>query len=175
MDADAQKSQSESNGDRNEAPDDALPEQFAVVDAKKANIVVRRIVETRAYAQSIDEWAEVERQRCADLEVLLLERYGAQLEAFALTAITDLNQRLNLERRACIRLPAGTLGFRVQSARLRIEDEQTAVEWCRLYLPEAISVTERVSRVKIHEFYEHTGQVADGTGLEEECIRFYVK
>lgn len=129
----------------------ATPEQFAIVDAKSANWVIRRIMEAREYAQQVDEWAEAEKSRAAHAEAFFLERYGAQLEEFARTAIAEQNGRFKHEPRKSLKLPAGTIGFRAQPRPkgcpgVRVVDEQAVIEWCRRKLPAAIRITERPPR-----------------------------
>lgn len=155
--------------------DDVNQEQFAVIDVRSANLVLRRIAEVRRYAQAVDEWADAEKNDCADIEEVLFARYGSQLEEFARTAVAEQNERFGETSRSFIRLPAGILGFSEQVARLKVVDEQEVIEWCRHHLPAAIRVTERVSRTDINGHFQVTGQIPQGTILCDKYIRFYVK
>ena len=51
-----------------------VPETFAVDDAASANWLVRKIVETRAYAKHVKEWADGELRRAEREELFFLHR-----------------------------------------------------------------------------------------------------
>lgn len=151
------------------------PGTFAVVDAKSANWVVRHILEARAYASRVDEWAEAEKQRAAEAEAFFMARYGEQLETFARAAIDEQNQTFKHDPRKSIKLPSGALGFRAQPVRVRVVDEPSVLTWCKRNLPAAVRVVERVSRTAINDHYEATGQMPEGSALDAEADRFYVR
>ena len=113
-------------------PLDSLPaRQFEVTHDNSANWVVRKIVEAEHYARRVKEWAERE-IKCSQVEATFFrQRFGLQLEAWA-------RQQLAHARRKCVKLPAGTVGFRTEPAKLNVTDEQKLVAWCRRSLPDAL-------------------------------------
>ena len=56
------------------APD--VPDAFAVDDASSANWLVRKVVESRNYAEHVKEWAALELRRAEREERFFLERFG---------------------------------------------------------------------------------------------------
>src|SRR5687768_14177659 len=60
-----------------------VPDGFGVRDGQTANWVVRKIVEARAYAVHVQEWAAREIRRAQGDEKFFLHRYGHQLEEWA--------------------------------------------------------------------------------------------
>src|SRR5688500_3272947 len=56
-----------------------VPERFAVRDAATASWAVRKIVETRAFARRVREWADRELRRAAADEEWLIRRFGPEL------------------------------------------------------------------------------------------------
>ena len=100
---------------------------FHVHDAATANWVVRKITEARLYAERVKEWAELERRRARREEEFLMRRFGAELEAWTRQQIDQQHGR-----NQTINLPAGRIGFRTESTRLAITDEQRLIAWCPL-------------------------------------------
>src|SRR5688572_26051871 len=81
--------------------------QFVIDSAERANWLLRKIVECRAYGQRAREFAEREQRRAAREEKRLLWRFGRQLEAWAAGEIAKSGGRLK-----SVALPAGTLSYR---------------------------------------------------------------
>lgn len=149
-------------------PPPDVPDRFEVHDAKSANWVVRRIVESRAYAEHVKQWAELELRRAERDEQFFLTRFGPQLEAWARGEIARL-------RRKSVKLPAGTLGFRTDPPRLLVADETKLIRWCRASLPDAIKVETHVLKSLVKDHVRHTGECPDGAEVSGGGQRFYVR
>lgn len=165
----------EVEGEVEEVPDAGaalvpLPERFIVNDIGSANWVVRRVMEARAYSQAIKEWADIEATRARREEEFLLQHFGAGLQQ----VLSEEMERAR-GRRKSLKLPAGTIGLRSEPLRLRVEDEDAALAWAKEHLPEAVRVTERVSRTALGEHLAQTGEVPDGCTLQEPTDRFYIR
>jgi phage host-nuclease inhibitor protein Gam len=146
-----------------------VPEAFHVHDAATANWVVRKITESRQYAQRVKEWAATEVRRAEHEEQFMLFRFGPQLEQWA---------RRELEvkhgRRKSICLPAGKAGFRTRQIRLEIQDEQIVLNWCKQNLPKTIIVKESLSKTVILEHIEVSGEIPPGCDVSGGEEAFYV-
>ena len=147
------------------------PALFEINSPERANWLVRKIVECRAYSARAREFAEREQRRAAREEKRLLWLFGRQLEAWAAAEIAKSGCR-----RRSVSLPAGTLSFRRVGARLIVDDEVAVLKWAREHCPEAIVTTERVSRTALAELMRATGIVPDvGAHVEPETERFHIK
>lgn len=113
-----------------------VAEGFTVHDEATANWLVRRIVELRAYRARVMAWAAGELRKTEQRERFFFERYGNQLERWAMQAIDESHQR-----KKSISLPAGVVGFRREPQRLIVNDENALRTWCRQNLPEAVKVS----------------------------------
>jgi hypothetical protein len=145
-----------------------VPETFAVDDAASANWLVRKIVETRAYAKHVKEWADGELRRAEREELFFLHRYGRQLEDWARAEIAK-------SRRKSIKLPGGTVGFRTEPPKLDVIDEAKLVAWCRTTLPTALRIETHVLKQPVKDHVVITGECPDGTAISGGGQRFYVR
>ena len=145
-----------------------VDDTFAVVDKGSANWVVRKIIETVNYAEHVKVWAEAEIKRAHREERFLRLRFGPQLEAW-------VRQQLAGAKRKCIKLPAGTLGFRTEPLKIDVADEQKLIAWCRRSLPDALKIETRVLKAIVKDHVRQTGEQPDGTNLAGGGQRFYVK
>ncbi len=145
-----------------------VPETFAVDDAASANWLVRKIVETRAYAKHVKEWADGELRRAEREELFFLHHYGRQLEAWARAEIAK-------GRRKSVKLPAGTVGFRTEPSKLDVADEAKLIAWCRRSLPGALRIQTHVLKQHVKDHVATTGECPDGTAISGGGQRFYVK
>ncbi len=172
-----------------------VDDAFHVVDEATASWVVRKVVECRAYAAHVRDWAERELQRAERDERWLLRRFGTELDDWL---------RAELRRRGgrarSVPLPAGTLGLRRQAGRLDVVDEASLVAWCERHLREALRVTvdaegdaaaelarwararEEDARVKnqvmrevLNRHVAEVGEVPDGVTVAGAEDRLYVK
>jgi hypothetical protein len=143
----------------------SAPEGFEVRGRPSANWLVRKIVEARAYAEQVKEWAALEIRRAEREERFFLERFGHQLEAWTRPQISS-------GRRKSLKLPAGTIGFRTESVHLEVKDETRLIAWCQHHLPDAIRVQTQVLKSLVNDHLEKTGECADIAGGGE---RFYVR
>ena len=173
MSSSADPGEPESNGDA--ATDivvlKSLPSNFSVADEQSANWLIRRMLESRAYAARVKAWAEQEAARAAREERTLVFLFGRQLEAWAKVEIEKLNGR-----RKSLALPAGTVGFRTVSPGLQVEDEQAVLEWARDNCPAAVTVVEKLSRSLVRQHFEQTGEMpADGARIEPGGEKFFVR
>ncbi|HEV2294522.1 MAG TPA: hypothetical protein VGR35_11755 [Tepidisphaeraceae bacterium] len=112
-----------------------LPSGFRVDDEATASWAVRKIVEARARAARVREWAARELRRSERDEQWLLRRFGPELEGWLRA---ELQRRGG--RRRCVALPDGTVGIRRQPARLEVVDESRVAAWCARHLPGAVRV-----------------------------------
>jgi hypothetical protein len=148
-----------------------VPKQFAIVDEDTANWLVRKINSARAYAASVKDFAERELRRAAREEQTLFFLFGRQIEAWARHEIEKLNGR-----RKSVSLPGGCIGFRKLAAKLVIDDEKVVLSWAKQNCPNAVVVTERLSKSALDDLVETTGVIPDGGAhVEPESERFYIK
>ena len=147
-----------------------LPERFAVTDVRTANWVVRRVMEARAYGQAVKEWAEAEATRAQREEEALLMHFGAGLHQ----VLAEEMERAR-GRRKSLKLPAGTIGVRSEPVRLRVADEERAIAWAKAHLPQAVRVSERISRTALNEHHVLSGEIPDGCELHDSGERFYIR
>jgi hypothetical protein len=149
----------------------SVPKQFAVVDAKTANWVVRKIVSAREYADHIKQWATLETRRAEREEITLMFLFGRQLEAWSKAEIEKLGGR-----KKSLSLPAGTVGLRTEPTRLIVDDEDVVLTWVRHHLPDAVEIVEKLKKTILNDHFKHTGDVPDaGIHLEPEREKFYVR
>src|SRR4051794_429772 len=90
----------------NEAPPTAPP-VFEIDSAERANWLVRRLVECRAYSERARAFAERERRRAEREERLLMARFAHQLERWL---VQQLGRQCG--RGKSVELPAGVVGLR---------------------------------------------------------------
>ncbi|HEY1683539.1 MAG TPA: host-nuclease inhibitor Gam family protein [Tepidisphaeraceae bacterium] len=145
-----------------------LPETFSVDDPTSANWVVRKIIEARNYAQHVKEWAEAECKRAQNEEQFFLFHYGIQLERWAKSEIDG-------SRRKCVKLPGGTVGFRTESRKLDVADEQKLIAWCRDNLPDALKIETHVLKSLVKDHVQNTGECPDGTNISGGSQKFYIR
>lgn len=146
----------------------APPDTFTVDDAASANWLVRKIVEARAYAKHVKLWADGEVKRAQNEERFFIQRYGRQLEAWA-------RSEISAARRKCVKLPAGTVGYRTEPRKLDVMDEQKLIDWCRKALPDALRVETHVLKSVMKEHVKETGECPDGADIGGGQQRFYIK
>ena len=172
-----------------------VPERFVIDDAPKASWVVRKIVEARKYGERVQQWCERELRRAEQEEEWLLRRFGAELEAWTKGELERVGGR-----RRSLNLPGGTIGFRLQPARVEVVDEQAVLTWCRSQLPIALKVTveandehglellrwhgqhaqesrlrQYVLREALNRHVHETGEVPDGAGVRPAADQFYMR
>jgi Bacteriophage Mu Gam like protein len=138
----------------NDIPSEHHAAVFVVDDERKANWLVKRIGEARAYRERVKQWAADETARSQRDEERLLYLYGGQLREWATTEITKLQGR-----RKSIHLPGGQVGFRHEQPKLVVIDEAAAIEWARLNCPEAIQIVEKFSRNALKAHFDETGEI----------------
>jgi hypothetical protein len=150
------------------AQDTAAPDTSEIEDASSANSIVRKIVEARAYAQHVKKWAEVEFRRAQREEQFFLQHYGHQLEAWARAELAKDR------RRKSIRLPAGTVGFRVEPKKLAPKDDEKLMAWCRRYLPSALVNRTLIVRDVLTKYIQKSGKCPDGAAITGGKPRLYI-
>lgn len=144
------------------------PDTFVVIDEASANWVVRKIIEARAYARHVKEWAQGELRRAEREEQFFLHAYGRQLEDWARALITKGGRK-------SLKLPAGTIGYRTDPPRLDVLDEQKLIEWCRTALPTALKIETHIFKQHIKDHFTITGECPDGAAITEGGQRFFVR
>ena len=102
-------------------------------------------------------------------EEFFLYRFGGQLEQRARAQLAAEDGR-----RKSIALPAGRVGFRNQPARLEVVDERLLLAWCKLELPAAVVVEERISKKVVTGYIKQTGECPDGAAISGDTERFFV-
>lgn len=179
-----------------ESADDSpnVPAKYSVTDAASANWLVRRIVETRSYADRVRAWAAIEVRRAEREERFFIHYYGSQLEQWTRAEIETLGGR-----RRSICLPGGTVGFRRSRARLLICDEAELLRWCHSHLVDALTleinatgadacklrqwcrtncsearINESVSRSGLDQYFRSTGEYPQGTEITSQ-EKFFIK
>ena len=145
-------------------------ELFSVRDQDTANWFVRRVVEKRRYKERVKEWAAQEVKRAEGEEERLLYLYGAQLRAWVTAELTRNRSRLK-----SLNLPAGCCGFRVEAARLVINDERLVLEWARVQCPTAVVTEERLVKIPINDHFSQTGELPPGTELQPKQEKFFIR
>jgi hypothetical protein len=141
-------------------------EAFEVRDNDSANWLIRRITESRAYAERCAVWAGAEHD-----EQFLMMRYGGQLTAYARQRIGEAGGR-----RRSVTFPAGVAGFRAVAARFVVDDEAAALTWAKRHTPHLVTVVERLSKSGLIEHIKQTGEIPDrGVRLEPARESFYLK
>jgi len=146
-------------------------EGFHVHDDSSANWVIRKIQEARAYSCRVAEWSEKEQVRAKREEDFFLFRYGQQLMDYARKKIDELGGR-----RKSIALPAGTLGFRKEHAKIIIDDEAAVLAWAKAHKPDLVTIIERLSKSGLNEHIDATGEIPEaGLHIEPEKEKFFVR
>ena len=144
-------------------------EGFLVHDESTANWLIRKITECRSYRERVERWAAMEIKRAEREEAFFLTRFGGQLEAWTRRQIAKQRSRKSL------RLPAGTVGFRTEPTRLAVTDEPALLAWCKVRLPSAVQVVERVLKSSIKNHVRSTGEVPSGAEVAGGEQKFYIK
>jgi len=145
--------------------------RFTVHDDATANWLIKKIVECRNYAKRCDDWCAREKNRARRDEEFFLFKYGPQLREYARQKITERNNRCK-----SVNLPAGTVGFRRENAKLVVDDDDLVLAWAKEHAPELVTIVEKVSKSALNEHVESTGEMPDrGAHMEPECERFFVK
>ena len=152
--------------DIDEPPD--VPTAFEIDSDVSANWLVRKIVEARAYAQQVKAWADLEVRRAERDERFFMQRFGAQLESWA-------RGQIALRRGKSIKLPAGTIGFRTESAKLSIVNDERLITWCERCLPGALRIETRIVKTTVNEHFDQTGECPEGVEIVGGGQRFYVR
>ena len=146
------------------------PEQFTVHDHRTANWLVKRIIANRQYGAQVKRWSESELKHVARTEAFLLNRYGRQLEQWAIHQIN-----INGGRRRFVALPAGRVCLRKIPGWVEVLDECKLIAWCRAHLPTAIVTTERLHRTQIRQHVGQTGEVPDGAEVRAATERIFIQ
>lgn len=159
------------------------------------NWVVRKIIAAREYKFHVEAYAAAEVRRAEAEEQYFWEKYAPQLRAW-----TQQQIAANKGKRKSIRLPAGTIGFRIEPTHLDIADPPAALAWCLEHLPSAVrlavdisgeqaaafrawqqthcpdaEVGERLLKSVLTEHAKETGELPPGATICAGQERFYVK
>jgi hypothetical protein len=117
----------------------SVPNGFAINCGEHANWLVRRIKEARSYGDSVKAWTEKEVRRAQREEQTLMFLFGRQLETWFAGELEKVRGR-----RKSISLPAGTIGLRMISPTLQIDDEQCVIAWAMTHCPAAVQTTRKL-------------------------------
>ena len=144
---------------------------FVIDNEDRANWLIRKIVELRAYHERVAAWAAREQSRAFHDEEWLMRRFGPELRAWAAVQIAAFKGR-----RKSINLPAGTVGFRHSAARLIVDHDSDVIAWAKTNCPDAITTVEKLSRAALKEHFEQTGELPScGAHIDPESEDFYVR
>jgi phage host-nuclease inhibitor protein Gam len=144
---------------------------FCIDSPERANWLVRRVLETRAYAIRVRTWAEQEQNRAERDEARMMYLFGRQLQDWAKQELAGQH-----DRRKSINLPAGIIGFRQTATQIRIDNQDAVMAWAREILPEAIIVKESLSKAAINGHFAATGEIPDaGITVEPSREKFYIR
>jgi phage host-nuclease inhibitor protein Gam len=155
-------------------PDEELeaqvPEHFEVRDEQTANWLVRRVLESRAYADRVQAWCDSEKRRARREEDFFVGRFGLQIERWL---------RDELEKRGgrskSVTMPAGRVGLRSVGPKLEVLDLDVVLAWAREHCPEAIKQTESLRKTPLNDHFEATGELPDGVYLQSPRDDFYIR
>jgi len=148
-----------------------VQETFNVHDDSTANWVIKKIVECRNYADRCDQWCAREKNRARRDEEFFLFKYGPQLRDYAKQKIAE-----GKNRRKSVNLPAGTVGFRKENAKLVVDDDTLVLAWAKEHAPELVTTVEKISKTALNEHLETTGEMPQkGVHIEPEREQFFVK
>ena len=148
--------------------DSVLSDTFEVRDESSANWVVRRSwkpAHTPSTSRNGRRWNFGGRRR---EEQFFLQHYGHQLEDWARARISKDR------RRKSIKLPAGTVGFRIEPTKVELKDDEKVIAWCRRSLPHALAVRTLIIRAVLTEHVRQTGECPDGADITGGKQRFYI-
>ena len=149
----------------------SVPKAFCIDSEDRANWLVRKIVAARDYSERVKAWCEQEQRRAAREEQTLLFLFGRQIERWARSEVAKLRGM-----RKSLRLPAGSVGFRSVGPRLVVDDERAVLQWAKVHLPDAVVVTEKLSKSVINEHAEKLGVIPDeGIHMEPASEKFFIK
>ena len=144
------------------------PDTSEIEDVSSANSVVRKIVEARAYARHVKKWAEAELRRAEREEQFFFRNYCDQLEEWT------RGELAKDRRRKSIRLPAGTVGFRIEPKKLALKDDKKLMAWCRRYLPNALVNRTLIVRDVLTNYIRKSGKCPDGAAITGGKLRLYI-
>ncbi len=149
----------------------SVPKQFAISDEKAANWLVRKVIASREYAARAKAWADLEIKRAEREEHCLLFLYGRQLESWTKDEIARRGGK-----RKSIAMPAGVASFRSVNPSLQIDDEQAVLVWAKGNLPDAIIITEKLSRSILADHFKATGEIpSTGAHVDKGGERFSIR
>jgi phage host-nuclease inhibitor protein Gam len=144
---------------------------FCIDSPERANWLVRRVLEARAYAIRVRSWAEQEQNQSERDEGRMMYLFGRQLQDWATRELAS-----QPGRRKSINLPAGIIGFRQTATQIRIDNQDAVMAWAREILPEAIIVKESLSKAAINGHFAATGEIPDaGITVEPSREKFYIR
>lgn len=157
--------------DEADALDDPIrvDDAFHVVDEQSANWVIRKITESRRYGDRVRAWAAAEIRRSEREEAFLMRRFGRELEDWCRHQLAARGHR----QRSLI-LPAGRIGLRRTRMNVEIANPAIAVAWCLQHLPNAIVVTERISKSQVSAFVQSTRELPDGVIIRPLSDEMYI-
>ena len=147
-----------------------IPSTFSIHDATSANWVIRKIVEARAYADRVRQWAALEVRRAQSEEEFFLHRFGVELESWAKAEVAKTG-----DHRKSLCLPSGVVGFRIAPLSLVISDEQKLLDWAERHLREAVEVRRILRKSLLLDHLKTTGECPLGAEVAGGEERFYIR
>ena len=131
-------------------------DSFQVTDVQSANWVAQKLNELVARRDLILAVANEEARKLAVQIAWLEERFQTGLAIFALDKIEGTKSRSFV-------LPCGVkLAVRNSPAHIEIADENSALEWAKSFMPEAVKTTERVLVSELSKLYKNNHEVPQG-------------
>ena len=137
---------------------------WAVSKMKKANERIAKIrTVAEEYHRRVDAWlADIIKE-----DVDAIEFFEAELRPF-------VSREIAAHKSKSIKLMGGVAGYRSSPESVDIEDEKKALEYCRMFAPELIRVTESIDKGEAKKRLQK-GEVIEGLRLAPSIERFYVK
>lgn len=140
---------------------------FHVTDHASAAWVTDKITGWRAEIERIKAAMAVEVRRRESMIEYFLKHYEQELEAYARGQLTG-------DRKTTM-LPNGVkLSFRAVPQKLDIQDESQFLDWAKAWLPEAVKVTESVSKTAVNAHWKETGEIPQGCEVTPPRVGFYI-
>lgn len=146
------------------------PEGFRVDSEDRANWLIRKITELRARQARMRDTksaADAEIRSAKKSETFLLERFGAELEAWMRPQLS--------ERKKSVQLLEGRVGFRKRAAHIFVTDEEAAIAWAREFAPELVNVSFSLRKADLQTQFEQSGEVPPGCAFEAESEVLNIK
>lgn len=141
--------------------------EFHVTDESSANWVLGKLLDCDEEEARIKAWYKSAMQEVERKREFFENRFGGELEAYAAQALAESKSK-------SLKLPNGSIGFRSSKPGLVIVDEARVDLWASIHAPHILNVVTTLSKSRLKEYYEATGEIPDGADLGETALKFYI-